>query len=188
MGEQCGESLGMQNVMPIMPIVPVTPIASTVVERDRREPLCAEPMEHHLAPLGIPIPPVPRANLHPLSFKKGVFPSLNPQPKGRAQHCPGGEDLHDGWLGAQAVGLVVLHHEAAGQLPGGVGEAAGGRRVGANCEGQRWSSAVARGGEQGQRGGTVDPRVLGVGRTWRRKRKDEVFLLLPLILSFLGSP
>lgn len=66
-----------------------------------------------------------------------------------AHHCPGGEDLHYAGLGALAAGLIVLHHEVAGQLPGDVGEAAGGRWVRANCGGQRWSSAVARDGEKG---------------------------------------
>lgn len=78
---------------------------------------------------------------------KEVFPWLDPQPKGKAHHCPGGEDLHDCWLGALAAGLIVLHHEAAGQLAGRVGEAAGGWWVGANCEGQRWLLSVARSGE-----------------------------------------
>lgn len=142
-------------------------------------PWCAETMEHHLAPLSPPSLLSPGQPSCPVS-QKGVFPSLDPQPKGRTHHRPGGEDLHDGWLGAQAVGLIVLHHEAAGQLPGRVGEAAGGRWVRANCEGQRRLSGGARAGEQVQGARTTDPWVWGVGRTWRRKRKDGV-------LSLLGS-
>lgn len=77
-------------------------------------------------------------HVHPsrpsLSLGKGL--SL---PGSSAQNQPWRRDLHDSRLGALAVGLVVILDKAAGQLPGDVGEAAGGWWVGANCEGQRQS-------------------------------------------------
>lgn len=88
-------------------------------------PLCDEPMEHHLVPLV------------PLSHPSASIPCLPKRGLSRgAHHCPGGEDLHHTGLGALAAGLIVLHHEVAGQLPGDVGEAAGGRWVRANCGGR----------------------------------------------------
>lgn len=138
------QNLDMQHIMPIV---------SAVVEQDRGASSCTSCPTH---------PPSPGTSLHPCVLKR-VF--LDPQPKGRAPHRPGGEDLHDAWLGALAAGLVVFHHEAAGQLPGGVGEAAGGRWVRANCEEQRWSSAVVRDGEQGREMG---PQTPGTGR-WNRR-------------------
>lgn len=90
------------------------------------ELLCSK---HHLVLLVYP-------SLHSLSLEKGPSPPwlLIPKPP-----LPWRRDLHDSRLGALAVGFIVIRHEAAGQLPGGVGEAAGGRWVGANCEGQRQS-------------------------------------------------
>lgn len=87
--------------------------------------LCSK---HHLVLLVCP-------SLHSLSLEKGSFPPwLSPSPA-----LARSRDLHDGRLGALAVGLVVIPDEAAGQLPGGVGEAAGGRGVRANWERQRQS-------------------------------------------------
>lgn len=87
--------------------------------------LCSK---HHLVLLVYP-------SLPSCLWKRVFLPwLLSPKPP-----LPQRRDLHDSRLGALAVGFIVILHKAAGQLPGGVGEAAGGWWVGANCEGQRQS-------------------------------------------------
>lgn len=66
-------------------------------------------------------------------FGKRPFPHWLPSPK---PPLPWRRDLHDSRLGALAVGFIVILHKAARQLPGDVGEAAGGWWVRGNCEGK----------------------------------------------------
>ena len=63
-----------------------------------------------------------------------------PLPRPQIPHLPrGGQEgwhLHDARLGALAAGLIIVGYEFARKLPGGIGKAAGGWGVSANCGGR----------------------------------------------------
>lgn len=141
-------------------------------------PKCTEPMEHPHASLGS------TSFLSPLKMSLSHCRSKmwrNPHPKGRTPN-PGGEHLHDTWLGAQAVGLVVVGHKVTGQLPLDVGETAGGWWVRANCEGKDSCEQLQVTGEQGQGAGTGVPMGLGgCGGGIQKARSFSFFLKFFLI-------